>query len=67
MKELMVLMVLVMAMVFFAKANAPVVFKDMNTGQVCACGVDEYPASKEQCNKVDFESAYETVKIGECK
>ena len=43
----------------------PLVFKDDN-GKVCACMVDKSHPSLGQCDKVDFDKAYQVVSVSNC-
>ena len=61
-----VLLTLVLCAVTVRMANVPVVYKAMN-GTVCECLVDGDLPSKKQCDAVDFNDSYETVKVGGCK
>lgn len=69
MRAIAVFAVLMMVMLFWNACTAPVVYKTTD-GAVCACLVDELPATQAQCKKVNFNRPYETVWVkddGSCK
>ena len=65
MKAMLILIatMVIVGLILFCRAwNAPVVFKEISTGNICACIVDDTMPSKAQCEQVDLnQDLYEVV------